>query len=167
MSATIYNSDLTKELVDAARIQSSRDKVPNQIAEKVVPVMEVNPKLMRRTNYLRNGVLNNATSATIATTPTDRELFITNAMLGYIKDGTSTATLITLDLMLDGGTSNTAVISIPSLSTTAGSDSISVQFANPIKVAKGTLIRIQSDTNIANIRVTGTVQGYTVENYSA
>ncbi len=46
MGAIIYNSDVTKELRDGGKI-SLRDAIPNQLAEKVVPVMEVNPKFYK------------------------------------------------------------------------------------------------------------------------
>lgn len=52
--ATINNSELTKNIIDGARIQTSYDKVPNQLAEKVVPVMEVNPKLLKSSIVLAN-----------------------------------------------------------------------------------------------------------------
>jgi hypothetical protein len=45
MGAKIYNSNLTKAIVDGAKLQISEGGIPSEIAEKVVPTMEVNPNL--------------------------------------------------------------------------------------------------------------------------
>jgi hypothetical protein len=45
--AQIFNSELKKQLIDGAKLQTSKDVIPSQLADKVVPVMEVNPKLLK------------------------------------------------------------------------------------------------------------------------
>ena len=51
--ASIHNSDLTKELIEKAKLQTSHDSVPSQIADKVIPTLEVNPNLSRRTKIVQ------------------------------------------------------------------------------------------------------------------
>ena len=96
--ATIYNSDLFKEMASAGALQQAVDKIPNQLAEKVVPVMEVNPKLFRRINIIKQDDLQNATSSTTYTTPTDKDFFLTNLNFSYIKTNTATTAAIYVNL---------------------------------------------------------------------
>lgn len=51
--AEIHNSDLSKEIIDKAKLQLSFDKLPTQLAEKVVPTLEVNPDISRRRKIIR------------------------------------------------------------------------------------------------------------------
>jgi hypothetical protein len=75
--AHINNSELTNQMVESARIQLSNDKVPTELAEKVVPVMEVNPKLIR---YANKVLYSAATSdGTLFTVPTNKDFIITAA----------------------------------------------------------------------------------------
>lgn len=156
--AIIYNSDLSKEVIAGAKIQTSRDVIPNQIADKVVPVMEVNPKLLRRINTFGAGTASNATSATVYTTPTDRDFFLTAAVFSMIKDATSTSTLSNLITTIDGASVN--LIRIPGFTLTAQSGSISISFPQPIKIDRGVTIRLNNTTNVANITCTATIFGF-------
>jgi len=44
----IHNSDIQKRIIDEAKLQVAIDKVPQQLAEKVVPVLISNPKGKKR-----------------------------------------------------------------------------------------------------------------------
>lgn len=163
---TIYNSDLTKELVDGAKIQVSREYPPSQIAEKVVPVMEVNPKMLRRCNVCLQNVANNSTSATIYTTPQDKDFFLVGCSITFIKDATSTSTYSAIEMTVEGQAQGN-VFNIAQLTLTPQSGSESWTFPAPIKIARGTTIKIVNSTNVANIRSYGQIYGYTVENINA
>jgi hypothetical protein len=163
--ATIYNSSLTKELTDVAKIQVSRDSVPNQLAEKVVPVIDVNPKHARILNIVRATTMTNGTTTTMFTTDASRETYISSCSLAFIKDATSTATNIALTCIIDGVTQT--LIRLPGITLTASSDSLAMSFPFPIKVDKGSAITITSDTNVANIIVKATLQGFNIDNPNA
>jgi len=162
--ATIYNSDLSKELQQGAKLQL-RDRMPSELAEKVVPVMEVNPKLLKTTNYLVAGS-GSATSNTIATTPTDKDTYITNACLSMIKDATSTSTSTTLTIT-PFGQAAVSVLRIACATLTAQTDSLTQNWSNPIRLARGSNIIITHSSNVANILGVAAVQGYTEENITA
>lgn len=164
--ATIYNSNLTKELVDVARIQVSSDKVPNQIADKVVPVIDVNPKHSRNTNLVKVGVLANSTSGNIFTTDSIKDTYITGVQLGYIKDATATTTLISVAVTLEEQGSTT-IVSLPSLTLTAAYDSIFIPFNNPLKLQRSTTPTVRSATNVGNISANAVLYGFTVDNSQA
>ena len=137
------------------------DKVPNQLAEKVVPVMEVNPRFFRITDFFADGVLTNSTTGTITTVSAVKDTFITGADISFTKDATATTTYLNLKCYINGV--NTTIATFLCTSLTADSQSKYIVFANPIKVDRGTVINVASSTNVANISFKAVVNGYTVE----
>ena len=156
--ANINNSQLSKELIDGAKIQTSFDKIPTQLADKVVPVMEVNPKMLRRCNLVKSQFASNSTSGTIFATPTDKDTFIVACCLSVIKDVTSTSAFSTITATIDGVAID--LLSIAGLTLTAQSESVAVSFPFPVKIDRGTNIIVTNSTNVANIRSRGNIIGY-------
>ena len=161
--AEIHNSDLSKELRDGAKLQTSRDVIPSQLAEKVVPVMEVNPKLLRETNYILSS---SAGSATLDTTPTTKDTYIT----GYLLIGsTSTGPLSsTMTLTATPKGRGAQIIGGLRYATTAILDTMtqvaSVSLPHPILLERNSTI-VVANTNITASRVV--VYGYQVDNPNA
>ena len=156
--ATIYNSDLFKELASAGKIQVSVDNIPNQLAEKVVPVMEVNPKLLRRTEIIRHNDATNATSASIYTTPANADFYLTHLTISTMKDAGSTATFSAISCVIDGITRYAATLGFITL--TASRDSLSINFSTPIKIDRNTSIGIVNSAAAANIITICSIGGY-------
>jgi len=159
--ATIYGSELKRELIDAARIQVSKDRVPSEIADKVIPVIEVNPKLLRRCNIIRANDALNATAATIYATPADKEFYLVGACLGVIKDVTSQSVATDIRIVVDGRTDR--ILVIPGITLTVQNSIVSLSLPFPIKVDKNTNITINNSNAAANIKASGSIIGYTVE----
>lgn len=143
--ATIYNSDLTKELIEGAKIQIMRESVPNQIAEKVVPVMEVNPKLLRRTNVIINNNNSSTGSATIKVLPTGMNFYITAISLQVIKDAANDVAdgQVTITAPIDGLSST--LINLPVLTLTAQNIGAIISFTYPIRLDAGGTISLVSN----------------------
>lgn len=163
---TIYNSDLTKEIIQGAKIQTSLDTVPNKLASSVVPVMEVNPKLLREINLNKYGTASNSTSAILYTTPTDKDFYITSAQISLIKDATSTSTETYISCEMENGSLG-ILIDISTFTLTAQTAQNSISFPFPIKIKRGTNITINNTTNVANIRSSATITGYLIDNITA
>lgn len=162
--ATIYNSDLFKELTEGAKLQVSRETIPTQIAEKVVPVMEVNPKLLRRSDIVRRITATNTVSSSILVIPSDKEFYLTGVMIGLIKDATSTSLYSGLTLSSGGVTRE---LIIPGFTLTAQNEQTSISFTFPVKVDSGTTMYVVNSTNVANCTCTVTIFGYFLENIRA
>jgi hypothetical protein len=163
--AQIYNSDLTKELIEGAKIQTAFDVVPNQIAEKVVPTMEVNPKILQKLNYAHSNTATNATSVTIYTTPTDQDFYLSAVTLSLIKDVTSTSVKSAVTATINGVAQD--LLSIPGITLTAQTAQISLSLPRDLKIDRGTNIVVTNSTNVANILATGVIFGYLVYNTTA
>lgn len=163
--ATIYNSNLTKEIIDTGKLQISRDIIPSQFAEKVVPVVDVNPKHARVCNIIRRTQANNNTSATVYTTPTDKEFYLVSYELSLIKDATSTSVGTYIEVTIDGATQILAYID--SFTLTAQAEAITGSFPIPIKIDKGSNINLRNSTNVANCKSDLAIIGFTVDNINA
>jgi hypothetical protein len=163
--AQIYNSDLTEQLIRGAKIQQNKDFIPNQIADKVVPVMEVNPRLLKFGKILANAEATNATTTTLYSVPTNKDTFITGLQYAYIKDATSTSTFGAIDYYQDGAVFR--LVDIPLLTLTAGTGIFSIIFPHPIKPDKGSIIYLKHSTNVANMTSGCVLFGYQNDNPNA
>lgn len=166
--ATIYNSDLSRELIDGAKLQLSRDKIPTELAEKVVPVMEVNPKLLRRVNLIKNVSGTTTGALTVWTTPTDVDFYLTGVLLGVIKDATCdmATSQIAVGIIVDGVSKR--AVSIPILTLTAQAHVVNREYTVPVKVDRGTTISSTANAYTAGLCSREVIiQGYTVENIRA
>ncbi len=166
--AIIYNSELSKGIVESARLQQNRDIIPNQLAEKVVPVMEVNPQILRKSKgipLLLTGLVN-TTSATIFTSDSIKKTYLTGATLSMIKDATSTAT----DMGIQFTNADSTVCKIcrmAGITLTADSKENSITFDKPIEIKRGSNIVLTSDTNVANIVLRASLFGFEIDNSNA
>jgi len=160
--ANIYNGDLKRELIAGAGIQTSVDVVPNQIADKVVPVMEVNPKMLRTCDIIKRAIATNATSATIYTTPANADFYLIGANMCMIKDATSTSAETSIKATKDNASIN--ILEFAGITLTAQTLSESISLNNPLKLDRNTTITITNATNTANIRSSGIIYGYIVDN---
>jgi hypothetical protein len=158
--ATIHNSELSNELRDGAKIQLSVDNLPNKLGDMVIPVMEVNPKLLRRVNVL---VATSSKDATIYTTPAGKQFFLTGASVSYTKDAGSDNTLCDVRATTPGGAS-IAIISIGAITLTAKTSEVTREFNPPIPITS--ISQNNTGTN-AVLTVRTTLQGYLVDNPNA
>jgi hypothetical protein len=162
--AIIYNSELSAELIKGAKIQVNRDKVPNEIAEKVVPVMEVNPRLLKIVKICRQVTATNPASATVIyTTPSNQDFYLCGTQMSAMKNVTSdlgTGPFCSLNASIDGV--NRSIISFTGITLTAQERETSIDFNIPIKIDRGTTIVLVASTAPAAgtyIR-TGSIWGY-------
>ena len=165
--ATIYNSDLTKELILGGRLQVSRDIIPSQLAEKVVPVMEVNPKLLR-VCYVVGGRNDSTTGLkTVYTTPSDRDFYLTSIHLSLIANAACDIATGGVNVTATVGGASKMIIGIPIITLTAQSGNQAITFDTPIKIDRNVAITV-SGTFTAGVLVrTCTITGYFVDNSNA
>ena len=165
--ATINNSDLTKELTEGAKIQTAYDNIPNQLAEKVVPVMEVNPKLLRRANFCRWATKTTTGTANILVLPSDKDFFCTGAAMNVVKDvACDMATgRLNVGATVDGFA--VSLCSLPILTLTAQQMATSIPFTPPIKLDRGQTITWTSTWAAGNLCASVNLYGYVVDNVTA
>jgi hypothetical protein len=145
---TMTNSETTREIVQALKLNEAVDKTPLPI-----PVIEVNPKLTKRA-LCANIIATNSTGATLVNTGT-QDVYIDSAQLAVIKDITSTSLRSELTFVQNGTTQR--LLCISSISLTPQSETISCSFPHAIKCDRGTNISIVNTTGTANITTFGSV----------
>jgi len=157
MVTQIYNSDLTKELREGAKIQSSADATPSKLGDTVVPVMETNPKLLRPCNNFASGSrTTTANGVTFYTVPAGKKLQINTVYISNMSDVTADNTSIFISVV-DGSITST-ILEIKKLSTTAFNFSTGLSFPKPLEFSSGTLVKI---TNIFTVGASTTAYSIT------
>lgn len=165
MGAKIYNSNLTKEIIDGARLQQQQGGIPSELAEKVIPVMEVNPKLLKAATIIKSAQILNNSPQTIYTTPTDKDFYLTNVALSTSKDVTATSIVTALSATVNGITG--VILRLCTLTLTAERGEMACSLNPPIKVDPGSAITITTSTNVGNIAAAGSIVGYLEDNTTA
>jgi len=165
--AIIYNSDVSKNIIQGARIQVNRDKVPNELAEKVVPTLEVNPHLVKLANVTASTSSSTTADLTVYTTPTDEDFYLTYALWSIAEnatdDGSSTSLVCTpYDL-----NANWNILQIRGLTTTAQSETIAVNFDSPIRIKRNTAINVSHTTTAGVMSKGRRIAGYNIDNEGA
>jgi len=166
--ATIYNSDLSKELVDGAKIQVSSDKIPNQLGQTVVPVMEVNPKMLRICNVAKHSVQLTTGSLTVFTTSAYNDFYLNSAYVEFIKDVTCDIATGSISFATTINGVATRLLDFPVITATAQPlVGAAISFPVPLKIDRGAAITL-SGTFTAGVLVRSCgITGFTVDNINA
>jgi hypothetical protein len=167
MGAKIYNSELTKIIQDTGRIAMSSDGIPSEFTKDVYPCVEVNPLLIKNAQVVRSNAATNATSATIITTPIDRDFYLVAASISLIKDATSTSTSSSILVSPEGDTQGVALLRISGLTLTPQSAQSNISFNHPIKLTQGSTVTVTNTTNVGNVTSSGTIVGFFMDNPKA
>ena len=163
--AIVQNSRTIQELREAAALQVGKDAIPTTLATQIVPVMEVNPKLLRHCDVVKRNQAVNATSATIYTTPATQDFYLVSACVTLIKDATATSTFSRINAVVLGATAS--FCEIASLTLTAQSETVSMTFPRPIKIDRNTAITVTNTTNVGNVTAAACIVGFIVDNSNA
>lgn len=163
--ATIYNSELSKELQQGAKLQI-RDKMPSELADKVVPVMETNPKLLRRAQQL--GTMSRGTtttSLTIFTPQAGKETYITGLNISNTQNAACDNVL--LSIVAAQGTSQLILYKRNKETLTAQSFFDHIDFVPAIKIDNGTNVTFSGAFTAGTCQTDAAIFGYQIDNPSA
>ena len=162
----INNSDLTKELIEGAKLSSAIGTIPSEMQTTVVPVMEVNPRLLRKCNIIRSSILTTNANGTLLTASTTQQTFITSCSVAFIKDivcDMSSGLGPGIDLVQGGAT--VRLCYFPIITLTAQNDSMTMSFDPPILIDKGSAVTANRGSAFtAGVCVRAmTITGYVVD----
>ena len=164
--ATIYNSNLSKEIQEGAKLQV-RDRMPNELADKVIPTMEVNPKAFRAITWSKD--FTRATSAagvTVASTEAEKRTFLKGVSIQVQSGVTADNTTITFSGKVVGQSSGgTVLIRLDKLTTTACTLSKEVFYdCQGLELQPGTTMTLSNTFTAGNSITSITLWGYTIDN---
>jgi hypothetical protein len=157
--AKYYNTSIAKDVQRIFNFKQA-DTLSPDVGNIIVPVMPI-----QRVCDIVKSVISSSVQATIYTTPTNADFYLSSCTCGVIKDVTSTSTSSSIIIQINGLA--VRVIAIPGLSLTAQQNVTSVSFPIPIKCDRNSTITINSSTAVANILNSGQIIGYLVETQTA
>jgi len=151
-----YNPSIVQH---ANRILASKggDFLSDEVMPNIQPVIPISPVA----NISRGSGMTNALTSALFTTPADKDFYLTSAVLSVSKDVTSTAVAIDFRVVIDGASQTP--IRISGITLTPLQATVPLVFNPPIKIDRNTAISINANTAVANIRVDGSLTGYTEE----
>lgn len=147
--AQIYNSKTIKRILDDAKIQTSHDNVPQELAGKVVPVLISNPQqIIHKTKT----TLKTTTGAVLfLTTHATKKTYLHGFSFGFVKDATCDLGQVSagFSVVIDGATINMSYLPVLDLTAERGQEF--AQFKEPILLDKNSNISILSNTYSAGL----------------
>lgn len=162
--ATINNSDLLKEIRDGARIQQLAEVIPSQIADKVVPVMEVNPKMLKYANIVMRGSSSTTGTTTIYTTPTNAEFYLTSICMSFSCTAINDQVLLYVAGTPYQQMAILRLLDINLVPLIAQNQTYQKDYTYPVRMEKGTTITIVKAFAAGAGTYSCTICGYTIEN---
>jgi len=159
--ATINNGDVIRNLIEQAKIQTSIDKVPTQLAEKIVPTLPIYNIYPIK---IVAGLLSDSTGGALMTTSTTKKTFIVGATISTSKDVNSTAVSSYINCTPKGMTSNLNFCYLRFEPITAASGlTQTVMLPIPLELQPNTAIAINNSHAVASIDSYGIVYYYEVD----
>lgn len=167
MGTKIYNSNLTKEIQDVVKLQTSTDPTPSEIADKVILVADVNPKHARIINHITSSGQATSGTNTIFTTPTDRDYYLIGCQVSLQKDILCDNTNVSLICTLPGGSAALSLLDVGTISVTPTTIIIAREFPVPILIKRGSSINLTGTFTAGAMNRRASINGYFVENINA
>jgi len=161
--AQIQNTSTIKEIRTAAGLSIS-EGFPQQLGNQIVPVININPKDYRTSQFIRFNQSGSSGALSIATTSEKKDTFITACSMGIIKDAVADMTTgyVSIIVIIDGLERH--IVSMPTLTLTAQNSFISVSFPSPIKVDRNSAITLHTQTHSVGVASkSASIVGYEVE----
>lgn len=141
--AKIYNSDLTNEIEEGAKIQDRMDVVPNQIADKVVPTMEVNPNMLRKINLIKANANTGAAAISLYTAPaatTRQRVYLTSVQAAYSKNAACDAASGVLYVTIAQGGATLPILALPHTTLTQENQAQTLTLPKPLAIDPGSAV---------------------------
>lgn len=158
MPVTIQNGDIRRKISEDIRA-TNPSLISNLLTDYIVPMMLVNDDVYyAQESFSEHTTVANDSSEVIMTTDSIKDTYIVNVTLGVIKDATATSTLSAITAVIGGVTKT--LISIPGITLTAQSETVSASFSPPVKVDRSSAITMTATTATGNFRNAGSVQGF-------
>jgi hypothetical protein len=158
--AQIYNSDLTEALVKGAKIAVAVDKVPDQLGQTVVPVLDVTPRV-HRVAIARSVASSSTGGATIFTTPTNKDFYLTGLFISMSDNAACDGIYVRIQATINTTVYDLIRLQKQTLVATNLQDGIS--FSVPIKIDKGTGINMDNNFSVGTSVRAASIFGFEVD----
>jgi len=152
MVLDIQSKEVIDKISDDLKVQPSM-QIPRALMEKIQLVYNVNPVRLVQSVGGSNA---NAATVTIITTSTIKDTFLTGLNISVTRDVVAAST-VTAIRATAFGKGESIFLAIRYEPTTAGNDTTNAQFTLPVKLERGTTVRLTHSSTTAAILGEGTV----------
>jgi len=164
--AKINNSAVMQKLIDELELYPAKDTIPSELAEKVLPVFQVNSEQLTisntPSNVVRGAMELGGNPNTIYTTPATGKFYLTNVQLSCSQGAASTTPSNTkIEITIDGSAQIISYVYSSPPTTVQGSTNqmVVLNLQNPILVDPATtIVMTPSSSTIESCAV---IVGYT------
>lgn len=134
---------------------------PQNLSSSIIPIMDMTPDFHREVPLCGGNSSTGTGAITLLTASNTKKTYITSLTLGIVKDVTCDAGTSRLAINATIGGVSRNIICIPTLTLTAQSSVIAIEFSKPIQIDKGSLLTVASYSFAAgNCIRSGSVTAY-------
>lgn len=165
--AKINNQAILQKVIDELGLYPGLEAVPTELADKILPVFQVNTQEIIVTpepaNVVRTGAQTTQGSSTLYTTPSNQFFYLTNVTCECHAQapGLALAANAYVTITIDGADQVVAFAEIDCEATAGWLDRVTFNFQNPIKIDKSTNITLTDSGN--SLIGNATIVGYTTD----
>ncbi len=163
--AKINNQAVLQKLMDELKLYPGIDVIPTELAEKILPVYQINTEVIevspKPANVVRSVELIGAGGAVVMyTVPATGKFYLTNVALSSGIDTSGTLRNAYVSVVIDSVIVDIVTIGLTgSALTTAVNQTISLNLQNPILLDPGSEIKLDRDN--AGMESVASIVGYT------
>lgn len=142
---------------DIRRIFGIKENLNSEIGDSVIPVVQIT----RIPSIFRNATPTTSGTATIFTTPPDKDFYLSYAMFQMMKNAAADNTNVSFNVVIDGAART--LIQFETLSLTAFTDSKAIVLNPPVLLDRNSGITMTGAFTVGAMSRSGVIAGYTVE----
>lgn len=150
----IYNTSLLKRATDLLNVRDG-GFFHNAVSPIITPVLELNKPV---NNVMVNQSTSTTGTATVYTTPSDKDFYLTYMCLEFQADATADNTSVGMNFTVNG--TGVPFINLRKLTTTATTLCVPVTLNPPIKIDRGTNITYSTTFTVGACSRSATIAGY-------
>jgi len=148
-----YNPSISEDTVNTFNLKGEEISEINEIISPVVIIQ-------RPVHIVRFASVSTNTSTAIFTTPTDKDFYLTFLDTVYTSDVACDCSVTYVDFYVEGVI---RYLYLPVTTLTALNIQKTINFNPPIKLDRGTAVRLVGSKSVGTFFRAGTIGGYTVE----
>ena len=155
----IQSKEAIDKISDELKVQPSM-AIGRKLSENVQMTYDIAPK--RVVDVVDGTIAATTSTATMVTTPTDRDFFLTGALMGFDKDDVCDGTSISIQATLFGK-AETNIFFMSALTLVAQQRDNAMVYNPPIKLARGTTIKLAGAFTAGTMSKSASITGYTTD----
>jgi len=156
--AQLKRSTIVNNISNVLGLQSSTDKLPVEVNDKLQAVVEVGVKT---SNLVRAATGATTSDVNIYTTPTDKDFYLTYFDFRAISDATADCSTLSIQVVIDGVTR--ALSRRYPVPATAQAIGFGSNLAYPLKIDRGTIISLNGTFTVGTFTKSGAIAGFILE----